>query len=54
MNIIATLPLVTVGIYSLLLQDLATDDPIWVNLILVYRVSRFMKINSRFMEVSFY
>lgn len=53
MNIIATLPLVTVGIYSLLLQDVAIDDPI-VNLILVYRVSRFMKINSRFMEVSFY
>lgn len=53
MYIIATLPLFTIGIYSLLLKDLAIDDPI-VSLVLLHRVSRFMKINSRFMEVSFY
>ena len=53
MYVIATPPLFTIGIYSLMLKDPAIDDLI-VSLVLLYRVSRVMKINSRFMEVSFY
>jgi len=52
-NVYHTLPLFTAGIYALMLKDLAIDDPT-VILVLLYRVSRFMKINSRFMEVSCY